>query len=290
MNATTFSAAVLAVALPLAAAACGSSGSDASEPPTPTTTSTTTVERPSGDVDELVAVDGGSLHLRCTGSGDVTVVLVAGWGAGADAWSGVEPQLADEARVCAYDRFGLGSSDAPPEVQTFETQAADLHALLEAAGEPGPYVLAGHSFGGAEAVTFASTFADEVAGLVLVDASPATWPATVCSVEAYAGGCAVMHDPSLDPERLDVFGAFGAVAAIESLGDLPMAVVTAAHRTDPTLDAAELARLDSVWAEGVERWASLSTASSVVTVEDAGHDIHVERPELVAGEIAALLP
>jgi pimeloyl-ACP methyl ester carboxylesterase len=80
------------------------------------------------------------------------------------------------------------------------------------------------------------------------------------------------------------------VGAIESLGDLPMSVVTAAHRTGPALDASELARLDEIWAEGVEAWAALSSASAVVTVEDTGHDIHVEHPQLVADEIARLLP
>ena len=69
--------------------------------------------------------------------------------------------------------------------QTFETQAPDLHALARQAGEPGPYVVVGHSFGGAEAVTFTSQYPDEVTGLMLVDASPTTWPTTACSVAAY---------------------------------------------------------------------------------------------------------
>lgn len=291
MNRTTITSAFVALSLPLVSAACGGATSDVAEPATTTAPSTATVERPAETIDELVGIDGGWLHLRCVGAGDVTVVLVAGWGADADAWSGVEPLVSgDEARVCAYDRFGTGTSDAPSVDQTFETQAADLHDLLEAAGEPGPYVVAGHSFGGAEAVTFAARYPGEVAGLVLVDASPAGWPEVVCSVPAYAGGCAVMHDPALDPERLDVFPAFEGLAAIRSLGDLPMTVVTAAHRTDPSLDAAELARLDAEWAEGVERWAALSSASTVVTVEHTGHDIHVEHPSLVAEAITRLLP
>ena len=43
-------------------------------------------------------------------------------------------------------------------------------------------MVVGHSFGGAEAVTFASLFADEVTGLVLLDASPTSWPTEVCAV------------------------------------------------------------------------------------------------------------
>ena len=69
-----------------------------------------------------------------------------------------------------------------PATQTFATQAADLHTLLQSAGEPGPYVIVGHSFGGAEAVTFASMFPTEVRGLLLVDASPPAWNTAICAV------------------------------------------------------------------------------------------------------------
>jgi len=149
----------------------------------------------------------------------------------------------------------------------------------------------GHSFGGAQAVTFTSQYPDEVAGLMLLDASPATWPATACSVAAWKPICDVMHDPGLDPERVDVFPAFEAVAAIDSLGDVPMTVMTAAHRSDPSgaLTPAELARLDAAWTEGVDAWASLSSASTVVTVQDTGHVIQLDKPSLVIDEVASLL-
>ena len=214
----------------------------AAAPTTTTVTSptTTAVERPSDPIDELVTISAGRLHIRCTGTGDTTVLLIAGWGEGSEAWAVVEPTIAERAHVCTYDRFGTGTSDRPPTTQTFETQAADLHELLDEMGESGPFVVVGHSFGGAEAVTFASTHSDEVDGLMLVDASPTTWPDTVCSVPAFAGGCALMRDPTQDIERLDVFPAFEAVGTITSLGDLPMTVLTAAHRSGDGLTPDEL--------------------------------------------------
>lgn len=292
MKTTSITSAVAAVALSLAAAACGTSttGTDDAAP-TPTTVEATAnpVERPTGDVDELVAVDGGEMHIRCAGRGDTTVLLIAGWDEGAESWTAIEPTLAERTRVCAYARFGTGTSDAPATTQTFETHATDLHTLLEAAGEPGPYVAIGHSFGGAEAVTFTSRYPDEVAGLMLIDASPASWPTTACSVRAWGPLCALFHDPSLSAERLDVVRSFDAVATISSLGDLPMTVMTRAHFTDPALEPGELARVDAAWAEGADRWAALSSDSAVVPVQDSGHHIQLDQPARVIDEVRTLL-
>ncbi len=102
--------------------------------------------------------------------------------------------------------------------------------------------------------------------------------------------CAEMKDPMKNSERLDVFAAFAEVEAIDSLGDVPLAVVTAARRSAPGLVEAEVARLTTVWDAGVERWAALSSASKVVTVEDTGHSIQLDQPRLVVDEVLALLP
>ncbi len=300
MTTTTLRTALLGIALTLAAAACGNSnssnqghaamsrpvGSDRS------VASSTTVpaERPSQPVDRLVEVDHGKLHLRCSGEGPVTVLMLAGWDKGTEAWGKFEQAVSKHARACAYDRFGTGTSDAPATNQTFATQVADLDAALQAAGEPGPYLVVGHSFGGPEAVTFASKFEGELTGVVLIDASPDTWPSVVCTVPAYQGGCDLMRDPKRDGERLDVFAAFQQVSKITSLGDLPLTVITAAHRSSDGITPQEQARLDRLWADGQKRWAGLSTSSKVVTVDDTGHDIHLDQPQAVLDEIVGLLP
>jgi pimeloyl-ACP methyl ester carboxylesterase len=66
-----------------------------------------------------------------------------------------------------YDRAGRGWSDATDGPQDGAQIAADLHTLLERAQVPGPYVLAGHSFGGLYVQSFAAQFPDQVAGMVL---------------------------------------------------------------------------------------------------------------------------
>ena len=56
-----------------------------------------------------------------------------------------------------------------PQPTTAQNGVADLHAFPTAANEPGPYVLVGASWGGLIAKLYASTYPDQVAGLILVD-------------------------------------------------------------------------------------------------------------------------
>jgi pimeloyl-ACP methyl ester carboxylesterase len=85
-------------------------------------------------------------------------------------------EVAKFTRVCAYDRSGTpvgekpSRSDPVPQPTTAGDAVADLHALLTAAGEVGPFVLVGHSYGGLVARLYASIYPEEVCGLVLVDA------------------------------------------------------------------------------------------------------------------------
>lgn len=286
-------------AVATAALAACSSDEDAAPPSTSAEATTTTAARPEDPVDELIPVRGARMHLHCDGSGDTTVVLIAGFTDGGDQWGQMQTSLAETARVCAYARFGTGPSDPAPSDQTFETQAEDLHALLDTAGEPGPFVLVGHSFGGPVAVTFADHYSDEVRGLALVDASPPGWYDAVCSVpddgsdaaHGFLELCASLTDPAGNPERLDGSDAFADVGTIDGLDALPMTVITASERSlFPGTAAAEVERLNDLWDAGQQDWAELSSSSELTTVEGVGHYIHHDRPDLVLEQIQQLLP
>ena len=159
-----------------------------------------------GDFAGLVDIGGRKIYLECSGQGSPTVVLVAGFGSSARYWTDdllaenpprtmVFPRIATTTRVCAYDRPGtyafMGDAGLHqperrhPPTHHREAGVADLHALLQAAGVPGPYVLAGHSLGGFISRMYASTYPDEVVGMVLIDAyseflepifGPKLWP------------------------------------------------------------------------------------------------------------------
>lgn len=118
-------------------------------------------------------VGGHRLHLNCSGSGSPTVVLESGLGETSPLWSRITSAVDRDTRVCAYDRAGHGWSGDAPHPQDGRQVAAALHTLLDRAHESGPYVLVGHSAGGAYIMTFAAQYPADVAGMVLLDsASP----------------------------------------------------------------------------------------------------------------------
>jgi pimeloyl-ACP methyl ester carboxylesterase len=116
-------------------------------------------------------VAGHRLHLECTGRGAPTVVLENGLGESSPMWARVVAATSPTTRVCAYDRAGQGWSDAATGPRDSIAVAADLHRLLEVAGEHGPYVLVGHSVGGVYAMTYAARYPEQVAGMVLLDST-----------------------------------------------------------------------------------------------------------------------
>lgn len=118
----------------------------------------------------LLDVGGYRLHIHCMGQGSPTVILDAASIDTVSAWAWVQPEVARATRVCAYDRAGLGWSDLSPAPPDATQNTPALHTLLQNAGVAAPYVLVGHSFGGLYTRAFAGRYADEVAGLVLIEA------------------------------------------------------------------------------------------------------------------------
>jgi pimeloyl-ACP methyl ester carboxylesterase len=131
-------------------------------------TSATQLPKPPG---RLIDIGGGQrIHLNCNGRGSPTVVFENGAGDFSLVWSLVQPRVAASTRACSYDRAGYAWSDPGQQPRTYEQLSLELHTALERAGERGPFVLVGQSYGGFLVRGFARRYASEVAGMVLVDA------------------------------------------------------------------------------------------------------------------------
>ena len=121
-----------------------------------------------------VDVGGYELAWMCQGEGSPTIIAEAGYNsAGTSTYFDLMEPMAEVSRVCTYDRAGTGTSDHRPAGLhvTSLSEAKELHALLEGAAIAPPYVVVAHSYGGFVARLFAATYAQETAGLVLIDSS-----------------------------------------------------------------------------------------------------------------------
>lgn len=119
----------------------------------------------------IVTVEGLQFHIYCTGEGRLTILLEGGAGASSLAWAWIQPELAKSSRVCSYDRAGYAWSSPTDLPMDAINTSQQLYKLLRNANIPGPYLLVGHSIGGAYARMFAANYPKEVAGLILVDAT-----------------------------------------------------------------------------------------------------------------------
>lgn len=126
---------------------------------------------PSG---RLVDIGGRKLRLVCQGpkSDQPVVWMEAGaWGLAAD-FAAIQQRLAERGlRSCAYDRAGMGFSDPGPAPRDSTAIVADLEKLIAAAGEPGPYIFMAHSMAGQHVRLYAGAHPEQVAGLVLLEAT-----------------------------------------------------------------------------------------------------------------------
>lgn len=269
---------------------------------------------------KLVDVGGYRLHLNCVGTngaGGPTVVLLNGLGETSPLWARVQPAVAATSRVCAYDRAGQGWSDDSSNPSDATTAATDLHKLLTAAGETGPFVLAGHSSGGVHALTYTHLYPNEVAGVVLLDSAS---PRQVELVKPFNGeyqvmrrvlaiaptvfrfgvghALAAMGGPSMPGNAAAQVSAFAnsprgwadqradqaalpvsfrQAQALTTLGDTPLVVLTAKDNVDAKPG----------WGTAQDQMAALST-NSRHTVEDLSHVGLLTDPTGATGTVTAI--
>jgi pimeloyl-ACP methyl ester carboxylesterase len=268
---------------------------------------------------QLIEVGGHRLHLHCTGSGTPTVVLEPGGGEMSSNLGWITPGVARDTRVCVYDRAGRGWSEPADTPQDGAQIATDLHTLLQRGHVPGPYVLAGHSFGGLYVLTFAARYPGEVAGMVLVDSTaPAARPGAASPgdggaydvmgrVSALAsasarlglgrlyGQFAVVDLPprSQDEVRASVATASNLRSTIDEYVQAGTSVQQAASLTDfaakPLVVLTAGSGNDATWAAKQNHLATLSTDSVHRVIAGATHEGLVGDKEFAATTTQAIL-
>jgi pimeloyl-ACP methyl ester carboxylesterase len=121
-----------------------------------------------------------------------TMVFIHGYGGYAMQWKNQLKAFSDNYRVIAYDLRGHGRSDAPFTSYTMADTQADLDTLLEKLDVKLPFILVGHSFGGAVVTEFAHRRPADVAHLVLI-ATAGEYPLHPAAVAALRLPLAVLR-------------------------------------------------------------------------------------------------
>jgi pimeloyl-ACP methyl ester carboxylesterase len=255
----------------------------------------------------LIDIGGGrKIYLECRGTGSPTVVLISGTRGAHDDWtdlidpknpagatmpgeSAVFPQVSKFTRVCACDRPGTTLNDntvtdSTPVRQptTAQQGVADLHALLIAAKEPRPYVLVGHSWGGLIGRLFASTYPDEVAGLVLLDSASEFLKSSLTPVQwaTYIEATKKLIE-SDGLEAPDHASTLSLLHGSPRVSGIPVVVITSDKRFDFGAGGPETW---PAWRTAQDHLAKLLNAKHVSDT-NSGHAIQMEQPQLVIDAI-----
>lgn len=237
----------------------------------------------------IVQANGHGMYLQCVGSGSPTIVWEAGgsepgWMTTAQYLQGRVGRIS---RFCVYDRQGLGFSESAgyPEGDRWLETAGDLRALLREAGVPGPYIIAGHSYGGLLARIFAYQNPRDVVGVLAVDPSseaefngPVPMPFAPFDIVTCTDASCPLYD--------DING----VLALEhgqitgSLGSVPL-IVMGHDPSDPFFPG----EYDAYWLSLGRKTATASSNSVYVTPSWSGHIVPLAQPALVVAALQGLV-
>ncbi len=274
---------------------------------------------------KLTSVGGHSMRIECTGSGSPALILDAGLGNDGLIWSAVQPTLSQTTQVCSYDRAGMGWSDPVPPPRDADHIAAQLHALLQAAGLSGPIVLMGHSIAGMYIRDYASHYPEQVKGLIFVDASTPlqnrdpsfarefrrgpsplqrffTQSLFVLGIPRWLGGCK-NNFPQLSPDRgrlqsaerchLVVSSPAGEFASFDRSGEETahtgpygdLPILIFSSDPAKSLAAHQPQAMVDAWRRMQANLKNLSTRSRQIIARNSAHYIQLERPDLLNREV-----
>lgn len=244
--------------------------------------STPTVASP-----QLIEVQGRKISIQCAGGGAPVVILESGLGVYSGTWYKVFPEVAKFTRVCIYDRPGLGASEPSITPRTSEQMVAELHELMTKADVPAPYLLVGQSFGGLNIRLFASTYPNEVAGLVFVDAIHPDFDRRLEPLLSPEQAGQRREELELNQEGIkfeDILTSEDQVRGAAIVPGMPVIVIRHGLPFEGGADW-PTENVEALWEELQNDLATLSTHRKVIVADNSHHRIQEDRPDVVIGAI-----
>ena len=244
---------------------------------------------PVGAVQEISAsVAGRRFQTLCVGTGEPAVILVSGAYVPQATWHKVQAKVAAKSRVCTYDRLGIGDSGPLPARQTLEQLARDLDGLIDALRLPRPVVVVGHSLGGEIVMVWAASHPTDTAGVVLIDATSAVFEREYDKQVREHYPTDVQVNASF--ENVETSSAIAQMDALPRLDAVPLVVLThTLSKPDPKYPKIDWNALEQAWIEGQRHWATYSSVSEMVRVENAGHFIQLDQLNVAVAAVLRML-
>jgi len=254
-----------------------------------------------------VAVGGGTMRVLVSNTprvpGSPAVILEGGAGGrGIESWQGIFNDLARLAPCVAYDRRGLGGSQADTQPQTYARIAQSLHDLLAAVDVKPPYILVGHSAGGVYIRGFSTRYPDEVVGYVYVDtpdfestaseksdAVPATERAAITApvvLPPIPPNMPAGQRAEIDLLRREIVNEWPEARRLQQKPDVPVAVIIA---TPPGRLKHPGEVLMQLQIRHQSQWALQSSNGLLIVSGDTKHRVQDDAPELVIAGLKHVL-
>ncbi|MFD1738634.1 alpha/beta fold hydrolase [Bacillus salitolerans] len=236
-------------------------------------------------IGQKVNVGGTELYYEYMGESidDPTIVFDSGFAWGLENWEPIRKEVSSFANMFMYDRANVGKSENSNKAKHSKQNIVNLRTLLQKLEIKPPYILVGHSFGGVNVRLYASTYPEEVIGVILLDSCHEDQNKKMVPLwnkelqEDYYNGFQYESSISEFEESLEQ------VRGVKTLGKLPLTVVTGGTQPHHTPEAW------SYWMSFQKDLAKLSSKSKHIIVKDAGHAIHIDCPSIVSDLIREMV-
>ncbi len=229
-----------------------------------------------------VSAGGHELRMSITGAGSPTVILETFGPAYLETWNRIQPEIARFARVVSYDHAGYWGSEPGPKPRDATQIARELHAALQNANLPPPYVLVGYSFGGPYTRVFASLYPDEVVGMVFVDPTQEAFMAMLN--KQFPDFNVVTEADRLKQEEWGMQWSSLNQARDARLPEVPMTLITGAAVHDVLSR-----KLLPIWQAEHAKWLSQFPSAKHVVTTNSGHGVVFTEPELTVHAVREMI-